>query len=153
MNPGPEPDIVGRGWAFPGALEGSGGFRMVSGATGLDGSLQMILRTRPGERVMRPEFGCDLWELVFAPLTATTFGRIEQVVREAVERWEPRVDLDDVRAATVPGQDARVDVVLTYRVRSTNDPRTLVFPFYVLPGEDGTGTAQPGGRLSEGGLA
>ncbi len=70
--------------------------RLVSGPDELDAAIRMILSTMPGERVMRPEFGCAMWNLLFAPLTAGTLGLIEQAVREALERWEPRIVLDRV---------------------------------------------------------
>lgn len=128
-------DFIGSGWGFPAAISRGGAVRLVSGTEELDASIRMILSTVPGERVMRPEFGCAMWLLVFAPLSAGTYGLIEQAVREALERWEPRIVLDRVAAAadSTPGT---VLIDIAYRVRSTNDPRNLVFPFYAIPTEE-----------------
>jgi phage baseplate assembly protein W len=128
-------DFIGSGWGFPAAISRTGSVRLVSGAEELDAAIRMILSTMPGERVMRPEFGCAMWSMVFAPLTAGTLGLIEQTVREALERWEPRVVLDRVDA--VPGEGlGTVLIDIAYRVRATNDPRNLVFPFYTIPAEE-----------------
>jgi phage baseplate assembly protein W len=128
-------DFIGSGWGFPAAVSRAGSVRLVNGTEELDASIRMILSTIPGERVMRPDFGCAMWSLVFAPLTAGTLGLIEQAVREALERWEPRVRLEQVE--TVPDRDTgTVHIELAYRVRATNDVRNLVFPFYTIPTEE-----------------
>src|SRR3712207_3190130 len=127
-------DFIGSGWGFPAAISRTGSVRLVSGAEEIDAAIRMILSTVPGERVMRPEFGCGMWQLVFAPLTSRTLGLIEQSVREALDRWEPRIVLDAVRAE--PDHAAGMVVIeVAYRVRATNDPRNLVFPFYSIPTE------------------
>lgn len=128
-------DFIGSGWGFPAAISRAGSVRLVSGPEELDAAIRMILSTMPGERVMRPEFGCAMWDLVFAPLTASTLGLIEQAVREAVERWEPRIVLERVEARA----DQAIGTVIievSYRVRATNDTRNLVFPFYTIPTEE-----------------
>jgi phage baseplate assembly protein W len=125
-------DFIGNGWGFPAAISPAGSVSLISGADELDAAIRMILSTVPGERVMRPDFGCAMWRLVFDPLTAGTLGLIEQAVREAVERWEPRVDLDRV-AATADAPNGTVRIELSYQVRATNDYRNLVFPFYAIP--------------------
>ncbi|MEO3815986.1 GPW/gp25 family protein [Plantactinospora sp. B24E8] len=128
-------DFIGRGWGFPAAVSHAGAVRLVGGADEIDGAIRMILSTMPGERVMRPEFGCAMWDLVFAPLTAGTLGLVEQAVREAIERWEPRIVLDRVEALAEPGNGS-VLIELGYRLRATNDRRNLVFPFYTIPIEE-----------------
>jgi phage baseplate assembly protein W len=129
-------DFIGSGWSFPTTITPAGSVRLVGGGEDIDAAIRMILSTIPGERVMRPDFGCRMWSLIFAPLTAGTLGLIEQYVREALERWEPRIDLDKVVA--VADQDAaEVKIELDYRLRATNDVRNLVFPFYSIPGEGG----------------
>jgi uncharacterized protein len=128
-------DLIGSGWAFPARITPGGSVRLVSGGAEIDAALRMILTTAPGERVMRPDFGCSMWEQLFAPVNANTLGLIEQSVREAVARWEPRIELTSV--TTAPGDDgAVVDIELAYRVRATNDHRNLVYPFYVIPQEE-----------------
>src|SRR3954471_15267969 len=128
-------DFIGTGWAFPAAISRNGAVRMVGGAEEVDAAIRMILSTVPGERVMRPDFGCAMWEMLFAPLTAGTLGLIEQSVREALERWEPRIELESVNAV---GEQptGTVHITVAYRVKSTNDVRNLVFPFYTIPTEE-----------------
>jgi hypothetical protein len=128
-------DFIGNGWAFPAEINRNGSVRLVTGVEEVDAAIRMILSTVPGERVMRPEFGCAMWEQLFAPLTASTLGLIEQAVREALERWEPRIELLTVEA---DGEQATgtVHIVVAYRVKSTNDVRNLVFPFYTIPTEE-----------------
>ena len=128
-------DFIGSGWGFPAAISRTGSVRLVSGAEEIDAAIRMILSTVPGERVMRPEFGCGMWELVFAPLTAGTLGLVEQAVREALERREPRIDLEVVDA-TADQATGTVHIRLAYRIRATNDVRNLVFPFYTIPTEE-----------------
>ena len=131
----PNDDFIGTGWAFPAAISRNGAVRLVTGVEEIDAAIRMILSTVPGERVMRPDFGCAMWEMLFAPLTATTLGLIEQAVRTALERWEPRVDVESVRAEAEQGTGT-VHIAVAYRIRSTNDVRNLVFPFYTIPTEE-----------------
>lgn len=128
-------DFVGSGWGFPTAISRTGSVRLLSGADEIDAAIRLILATVPGERVMRPDFGCAMWELIFAPLTAGTLGLIEQQVREALERWEPRVDVESVQARA-QDDTGTVHIAVTYRMRATNDTRNLVFPFYTIPTEE-----------------
>jgi phage baseplate assembly protein W len=129
-------DLIGSGWSFPCRLNPGGAVALVSGGDELDAALRMIIGTRLGERVMRPEFGCAVWDYVFDPLTPQTLGLIEYAVREAINRWEPRIDLDVV-AASVSAEEGVVTVDIGYRVRATNDYRNLVYPFYAIPREAG----------------
>ena len=131
----PGGDFIGSGWAFPAAITRNGTVRLVSGVEEIDAAIRMILSTVPGERVMRPDFGCAMWEMLFAPLTATTLGLIEQAVRTALERWEPRIDVESVRA-DAEQSTGTVHIAIAYRIRSTNDVRNLVFPFYTIPTEE-----------------
>ncbi len=128
-------DLIGSGWAFPAQVTPGGSVRLVSGGEEIDAALRMIIETVPGERVMRPDFGCAVWEQVFAPVNPRTLGLIEQRVREAVARWEPRIALDSVTAFP-DGDGAVVRIEISYRVRATNDHRNLVYPFYVIPREE-----------------
>ena len=125
-------DFVGCGIAFPIRVNARGGIALASGAEEIDGSLRAILATAPGERLMRPEFGCEIWNQLFATVDPNTLGLMAQAVRQAILRWEPRVELEEVLA--VPDQEDadRVQILLTYVIKATNDRRNLVFPFYVL---------------------
>jgi phage baseplate assembly protein W len=128
-------DFIGRGITFPLRVDQSGSIALGAGADGIDASIRMALITAPGERVMRPQFGCRIWNLLFEPINANTLGLMAEAVRDAISQWEPRVDLEDVDLQSDPDNPSRVVINLTYRVRSTNDRRNLVYPFYVIPKE------------------
>ncbi len=89
-------NFVGRGVSFPLRVDQSGSIAFTTGGADIDGSLRMILMTAPGERLMRPQFGCRIWDLLFEPVNANTIGLMSEAVRDAVSQWEPRVDLDEV---------------------------------------------------------
>jgi phage baseplate assembly protein W len=129
--------FIGRGWAFPLRVNATGGIGMVDRDRELAEAIRLILGTAPGERPMRPEFGCGIHEYVFAPGDGATAGRIAQEVRTALERWEPRITVDDVVGAFDAVDDGTLYIDVRYLVRSTNDRRNLVFPFYTIPSEEG----------------
>jgi uncharacterized protein len=129
-------DFIGRGIAFPMRVDQSGSIATSSGVGDIDSSIRMILTTAPGERLMRPDFGCRIWELLFEPINANTMGLMSEAVKEAVGRWEPRVTLDDVRIDPSTRDAGQVLINIDYTVRTTNDRRNLVYPFYVIPRED-----------------
>jgi phage baseplate assembly protein W len=129
-------DFIGRGIAFPMRVDQSGSIATSSGANDIDSSIRMILTTAPGERLMRPDFGCRIWELLFEPINANTLGLMGEAVREAIGRWEPRVVLDDLRLDPSGQHAGEVLIEIDYTVRTTNDRRNLVYPFYVIPRED-----------------
>lgn len=130
-------DFVGRGLSFPMRLDRRGSVALIGGPEQIDASLRLIIGTARGERVMRPEFGCAIWDHVFASLDPNTLGLMAQAVRDAVSQWEPRVVLEDVVVTPEPDGafGAHVVVQLRYRDRATNDRRNLVYPFYVIPQE------------------
>jgi phage baseplate assembly protein W len=129
-------DIIGTGIAFPLRLDVHGGLGLSDGEQSIRDAIAIILGTSPGERLMRPEFGCRVHELVFESIDALTAGRIEREVRIALDRWEPRIDVLDVRATTSRAAEGVLDIAIGYRLRATNDVRNLVYPFYVIPEED-----------------
>jgi phage baseplate assembly protein W len=108
--------------------------------------MRLVLATAPGERPMRPEFGCAIHDLVFAPVNDRTIGRIRYEVRTCLDRWEPRITVESV-SVTVDADDTTVLFIdVRYSIRGTNNPRSLVFPFYVIPSHEpadlpDTGTA------------
>jgi len=128
-------EFIGQGWAFPVRTDATGGIALVARERELEESIRLILGTAPGERPMRPEFGCGIHDLVFAPADATTAGRIAYEVKIALDRWEPRIDLVDVDASFDEEHAGNVLVSIVYTERETNDRRNLVFPFYVIPEE------------------
>lgn len=126
------PGFLGSGWAFPVDLDGAGAVQLTtSGDQAVRQSIWMILSTSPGERVMRPEFGCGIHDLVFGVLDAGTASAICASVREALALWEPRIDVLDVYATPDPVEPNRLLVEINYRSRASNSRFNLVYPFYV----------------------
>lgn len=126
-------EFVGAGWAFPLRVDPTGKVALVAGTTEIEESIRLILMTAPGERPMRPEFGCAIHDYVFAPADASTAGDIAYAVRISLNRWEPRVDLGEVTVRFDAVDRGVLYVEIEYLVRGTNDPRNLVFPFYTIP--------------------
>jgi phage baseplate assembly protein W len=129
--------FVGRGFFWPMQVDHTGSIRLTDGASDIDAAMAVVLATAPGERVMRPDFGCRIWDLLFEPVTANLLGLMAQAVRDALTQWEPRVLVETVD--TVPDREdsAVVSIRIGYRVKATNDRRNLVYPFYVIPHEEG----------------
>ena len=124
-------EILGRGWRFPILPDESGGLAYVEGDANVEQSLRILLLTSLGERAMRATFGSKAQRLVFAPGSVQYLGLLETTVREAVRDWEPRVELEQVRAEADARDQRRVTVNIRYRVRRTNTRNNLVFPFYL----------------------
>ena len=104
-------------------------------------AISVILGTAPGERPMRPEFGCGIHDYVFDSIDAYLVGRLEQEVRRALDRWEPRIDVVSVDLSMEPSSEGGllnelVVIDISYRLRATSDVRNLVYPFYVIPAEE-----------------
>jgi phage baseplate assembly protein W len=128
-------DFIGAGWAFPLRTDSTGGIALVSHEREIEESIRLILGTAIGERPMRPEFGCGIHDYIFAPTDATTAGRIAYEVRASLRRWEPRIEVADVIVDVAEDDPALLYIDIRYTFTSTNDPRNLVFPFYVIPVE------------------
>jgi phage baseplate assembly protein W len=122
--------------AFPLQVNPRGGVALAGGEEDIDQALALILSTAPGERPMRPEFGCEVHDLIFDNIDAATVGKMDTAVRTALDRWEPRVEITDVEFDLAHAVDGQIVIDVTYRVRSTNHMRNLVYPFYVIPAED-----------------
>jgi len=125
--------IIGCGWRFPPALDERGTIALASGEAELEQAIQIILSTAPGQRVMRPEFGCRIHELVFASNNPATAGTAARYVAEALGRWEPRIEVQRVEAGPDPADSARLLILVEYRIVATHSNRSLVYPFYVIP--------------------
>ena len=125
--------FVGSGWSFPLRTQATGGVALVRGDRELEEAIWLILSTSPGERPMRPEFGCGLNKFVFSPADSSTASLIVMEVRSALDRWEPRIELDDVRVDFSNSGRGELHIYVTYRRLDSNSPRNLVFPFYVIP--------------------
>ena len=128
------PGFLGRGWAFPVTAGAAGQIEFAAGATAIEQSVGIILGTSPAERVMRPELGCGIWDLVMEPNTPQLHGRVQVRVREALVRWEPRIDVLDVRVDSPPEQKQLLLIHIDYRIRSNNAAYNLVYPFFLEEG-------------------
>jgi phage baseplate assembly protein W len=129
-------NFLGSGWKFPPRLDNRGRIELVHEEQDIEEAIRMILMTRKGERPMRPDFGCEIHNLVFSPNDAATSGLAQRFVIECLSMWEPRIDVLEVLSDPRPGKENALTLNIRYRVISTNSERNLVFPFYTIPGED-----------------
>ncbi len=125
--------FLGVGWAFP-AGAASGEVAMASYEEDVRQAVGIILGTSPGERVMRPDFGAGLRDLVFSPINTTTMALVQHRVQQALVEWEPRIDNVTVQVTAEP-QFGRLRIEIHYRLRATNTFYNLVYPFYLYEGK------------------
>lgn len=128
-------EFLGQGLVFPLQVNPRGEIALARGELDIQQSIRIILGTVPGERVMRPEFGCRIHELVFAPRDAATEGLAIYYVEQALGRWEPRIELQEVNVLDDPHHDGAMLIEIKYRIKATHDERSIVYPFY-LSGEE-----------------
>ncbi|NHZ89631.1 phage baseplate protein [Massilia sp. CCM 8733] len=124
-------DFLGRGWRFPIMPDASGALGYSEGPEHIEHSLRHILMTSFGERVMRPSFGCEAPDLVFAPGSVQYLRLLEASVRNAIRDFEPRVELEFASAELDQDEQNHVAVRIGYRIRGANSRGNLVFPFYL----------------------
>ena len=118
---------------FPGIrIASTGGIDMVSGHASVRQAILLLLTTVPGERVMRPDFGCDLQQLVFSPNDPTTHGLAIHYVRTALNRWEPRIDILSLDATANEADPGRMDIFLEYRLRRTGYRENIIIPVFMV---------------------
>lgn len=128
-------DYIGAGFAFPLQVNVQGSVQLSDRTPNLEESIQIILQTRLGERVYRPNFGSRLSEMVFEPMNSQTLLRIRLYVEEALEMWEPRITLNEI--VTEPNQEkGQVDIRIYYTPNDSYEMRSFVYPFYLVPPED-----------------
>jgi phage baseplate assembly protein W len=128
-------EFLGQGFAYPLQISPRGGIALARGGEDIVQSIRIILETMPGERRMRPEFGCRAKEMVFAPRNASTQALLAYHVKAALMRWEPRIDIVDVDVYPDPGNDGALLVEISYEVKATHDERSIVYPFYLMAEE------------------
>ncbi|TMG40484.1 MAG: GPW/gp25 family protein [Chloroflexi bacterium] len=128
-------EFIGSGWAFPLRTDATGRIALVSREREIEESIRLILGTAIGERPMRPEFGCGIHDYVFAPADSETANKIAAEVRASLRRWEPRIRVRDVVVSFDEADTSTLYIDIRYALGNTNDPRNLVFPFYVIPQE------------------
>jgi phage baseplate assembly protein W len=129
-------NILGSGLAFPLQTNARGEILLVSSAEDIAQSIRVILGTHPGERVMRPNFGCRAHELLFEPRNATTMTLMRKYVEEALRFWEPRIEVLAVNTEASQEQDGAIFVEIEYRIKATHDTRSIVYPFFLAPEEE-----------------
>jgi uncharacterized protein len=129
-------DIIGTGIAFPLSVDRGGALALARDDEDVRQAISIILTTAPGERPMRPEFGCGVHDYVFDVVDAATLGRMEEEILRALERWEPRIDVVDVGFDLEESGEGKLSINIEYRLRATNSVRNLVFPFYVVPADE-----------------
>ena len=129
-------DVVGSGWAFPPTVDARGRIALARQERDVEEAIMMILLTPVGQRVMRPEFGCRIHDLIFAPNDATTIGLATYYVEDALGMWEPRIQVREVKVAPDTSNSGRLLIDIRYEIKATHDERALVFPFYRIPGEE-----------------
>lgn len=126
-------DYLGSGWAFPVRVDARGRVALAHQERDVEEAILIILLTPPGQRVMRPQFGCQIHDLIYAPNNATTAGLAAYYVRSALAMWEPRIRVTDVVAEIDPDLPERLLIEIKYEIKATYDQRTLVHPFYRIP--------------------
>jgi len=129
-------DILGTGLAFPLAVDHRGGLALARGEEDIEQAIGLILGTVPGERAMRPEFGCPIHEFVFDTIDAETVGKMDTAIRTALDRWEPRIEVTTVDFELGRMADGVLDITISYSVLATSRQYNLVYPFYVIPAEE-----------------
>lgn len=124
-------DFLGVGWSFPVRLDDHGQIKLARYEEAVRQSIRMILSTARGERLMRPDFGSSLHDLVFSTNSAAVIGQVISAVQESLIQWEPRIDVLDVTATSDAAEPSRLLLDINYRVRTTNNRFNLVYPFYI----------------------
>jgi len=126
--------FLGIGWKFPLQVTADGSIALSSYEQRVQESIYLILSTAKGERVMLPDFGCGIHDLVFAPNNPQTLSAVVQEVRQALVTYERRIDVLDVATETAPGQPNLLLIRVDYRIRANNALGNLVYPFYIKEG-------------------
>lgn len=130
-----EKNFLGVGWKYPVRTEITGRIAMSRYEEDIHEAIRIILGTAKGERVMRPDYGCGVHELVFTPINVATKSLVENSVQEALTLWEPRIELTKVEASDQEASAGKLLVSIDYRVRVTNNRFNLVYPFYLKEGK------------------
>ena len=126
-------DFLGAGWSFPVGVDARGRIAVARRQEDVEQAIKIILMTPKGQRVMRPGFGCQIHELMFAPNDGTTASLAAYYVEEALGMWEPRIRVLNVDAHTDSNDPSRLLIDIHYEILATHDRRSLVVPFYRIP--------------------
>jgi uncharacterized protein len=129
--------FLGTGWGFPPMFNvASNGVSMLSDEDDIHSSLQILLSTRPGERVMLPKYGCNLDEMIFEPLTTTFKTYMKDLIKTAILYFEPRIDVNNIALDDTEELEGRILIKVEYTVRSTNSRFNFVYPYYKKEGTE-----------------
>lgn len=129
--------FLGKGWGFPPEFsKNSSGVIITEGEDDIEKSLQILLSTRPGERIMLPGYGCNLDELLFNPLNLTLKTYVADLIKTAILYLEPRIDAEKIQIKESTDNDGLLLIDIDYRVRITNSRKNMVFPFYKAEGTE-----------------
>ena len=129
--------FLGIGWKFPPEFDRqTKSVTLVSEEQDIKESLFILMSTRPGERVLQPEYGCDLSVLNFESINEGLINRASEIIHDAVLHFEPRITLDDVFVSTKNMYDGILEISLVYSIRKTNKRNNIVYPYYLLEGTD-----------------
>ncbi|MCR5435639.1 MAG: GPW/gp25 family protein [Treponema sp.] len=128
-------NILGRGWAFPVTTDVHGNIAFSSYEKSIEESIRIILGTTPGERVMHPDFGCKINDIIFSPDSSKVISLAEHYIKEAIVKWEPRVILKKVTGERDYLNQGLINIKIDYEVRSVNTFFNMVYPFYLERGE------------------
>jgi uncharacterized protein len=126
-------NIIGRGWSFPPKLNDRNRISLVQNDVEIRQAIYIIINTIPGERVMRPDFGCEIHSLIFWPANDQTAAIAERYVREALGRWEPRIQVQQVRVTPGATELGELFIEVVYQIKGDHDLRSLVYPYYLTP--------------------
>ena len=129
-------DLIGSGVSFPLQADQRGVLALAHGVNDIEQAISLILGTAPGERPMRPEFGCAVHDFVFDTIDAEMVGRVETAVHQALARWEPRIEVVALDFDLGDVDRGKLGITITYRVLATSRLYNLVYPFYVVPAEE-----------------
>ena len=129
--------FLGTGWSFPPQfLDSTQGIRMSSDEEDIAESIYILLTTIPGERIMMPEYGCDLHSQVFKNIDPNTLTTMEDLIATAILYFEPRVRLESIDFDTSEQMEGKLSISITYEIKGVNSRRNMVYPFYMIEGTD-----------------
>ena len=133
--PAPKRSFLGRGWSFPPSfLDHSESLEMVEEEEDIKQSLYLLISTIPGERIMKPKYGCDLHKIVFKQLTSATRSEIIDMVSIAILRYEPRITVEEIQVEMSNEDYGMISITVIYEIRKTNSRDNIVYPFYFKEG-------------------
>lgn len=129
--------FLGTGWSFPPAFNADAGIvELTSDQLDIQRSIQILLSTKKGERVMEPDYGCNLDEMIFEPMTTTFKTYIREMIRTAILYYEPRINLNSIAVDDSRETDGVIAIVLDYTIRTTNSRFNFVYPYYIKEGTE-----------------